>query len=213
MKLLIVAATKAEIEPLLGSFPPGGDTIQAGDGELTVLITGVGMVATAYNLGKLLATKNYDLAINAGICGSFDRSIAIGELVLVEEDHFAELGAENGREFLPIDKMGLAESTMIPISTPLNEKPDIALLKKVKGITVNTVHGDLNSINTIVERLDPGIESMEGAAFFFACNEARLPSIQLRSVSNYVELRNHDTWNIPLSVKNLNSFLIGLFNL
>ena len=43
-------------------------------------------------------------------------------------------------------------------------------LKSVRGITVNTVHGDELSIMKIVHRLNPQV-SMEGAAGMLACQK------------------------------------------
>ena len=76
-----------------------------------ILITGVGMVATAFALGRHLANNDYDLAINLGIAGSFDRNIALGEVLEITQDTFAELGAENDNEFLPIDQLGFGQGT------------------------------------------------------------------------------------------------------
>jgi hypothetical protein len=44
-------------------------------------------------------------------------------------------------------------------------------LKKARAITVNTVHGNDMSIKKVQERLTPQLESMEGAAFFYACQQ------------------------------------------
>jgi futalosine hydrolase len=44
---------------------------------------------------------------------------------------------------------------------------------------------------------------MEGAAVFMVCQHFNIQCIQVRSVSNYVESRNKNNWNIPLAVKNL----------
>jgi futalosine hydrolase len=206
MKLLLVAATKLEIEPAIHHFGLEGDQICSQCHDIKLLITGVGMVATAYALGKELAASDYDLAINAGIAGSFDPSLKIGETVIVNEDHFAELGAENNEVFLPIDVMGFGESSV----QPLKSEVKLNALKQVKAITVNTVHGNPKTIQSIIERLSPHIESMEGAAFFYSCSQAGLPSIQLRTVSNAVELRNTANWNIPLAINNLNYELIKL---
>jgi futalosine hydrolase len=48
---------------------------------------------------------------------------------------------------------------------------------------------------------------MEGAAFFYACEEANVAALQVRAISNYVEKRNKENWNMPLAVKNLNNWL------
>ena len=104
------------------------------------------------------------------------------------------------------DEQGFGESKIIPLKTRIN----LPALKQVRGITVNTVHGNRQSIGAITERLRPQVESMEGAAFFYACNDARLPSLQLRAISNTVEERNTANWNIPVAVENLNKHLVGL---
>ena len=72
------------------------------------------------------------------------------------------------------------------------------------------MHGNDDSIANIVERLNPQLESMEGAAFFYACRELKGPCIQIRAVSNYVEKRNRDNWQIGLAIKNLNTFAAEL---
>jgi futalosine hydrolase len=55
----------------------------------------------------------------------------------------------------------------------------------------------------------PQIESMEGAAFFYACRQLNVPCLQIRAVSNYVEKRNRDNWHIGLAIKNLNKFAMS----
>jgi futalosine hydrolase len=54
---------------------------------------------------------------------------------------------------------------------------------------------------------------MEGAAFFYVCRQLNVPCIQIRAVSNYVEKRNRDAWNIPLAIKNLNTFAVEFLKL
>jgi futalosine hydrolase len=62
MKILLVAATRAEISILIESFNlPDGDFLQSENFE--VLITGVGMTATAFALGRKLS-KRYNLVLN-----------------------------------------------------------------------------------------------------------------------------------------------------
>ena len=45
---------------------------------------------------------------------------------------------------------------------------------------------------------------MEGAAFFYACMIDKVPCAQIRAVSNFIEKRNRDNWNMALAIKNLN---------
>ncbi len=202
MKVLLVSATEAEIAPFLESAGQNGVPEVAGH-RVTTLITGVGMVATAFRMGMHLSQNSYDLAINTGIAGAFDRNLQIGQVTAVAEDCFAELGAEDGEEFLPIDKLGFGESRILAI------KPDkLPDLPQVKAITVSRVHGNETTIFKTMSRLQPQVESMEGAAFFYACHQVNLPSVQLRAVSNYVERRNRSGWDIPLAIGNLNAALL-----
>jgi len=174
--------------------------------DLSFLITGAGMVATAYAMGRHLAQNQYDLAINLGIGGSFDRDIPLGEVVEITEDTFAELGAEDDEAFITIDQLGFGES----VFNPTYMLPASLSIKKAAAITVNTVHGNEASIQKLNGRIHAQIESMEGAAFFYACKQAAVPAVQIRSVSNYVEKRNRDAWQIGLAVKNLNRFALEL---
>jgi futalosine hydrolase len=80
----------------------------------------------------------------------------------------------------------------------------------VKGITVNTVHGNLSSIKNAVKKFRPDIESMEGGAFLFVCKNEGIPCAQVRAISNFVEPRNKKNWNIPLAVENLNRKMIEI---
>lgn len=214
MRILFVAATEFEVGSLLGSAEIGAGSrgkthLRLLSPHHSLLITGVGMVATAFALGRELAANQYDLAINLGIAGTFDRNIVLGDLVEITEDTIAELGAEDDETFLPISQMGFGESHF-KASKQLSAVYKEAGLKQATAITVNTVHGNEASIKKIQQRLNAQIESMEGAAFFYACREAGVPCIQIRAVSNYVEKRNRDAWQIGLAVKNLNTFAVEL---
>lgn len=201
MKTLIVAATKAELAFFYQHYHlPEKDFAESRHFDL--LITGVGMVATAFALGQHL-TKPYALIINVGIAGCFDRNIELGTLLNITEDTFAELGAENGDEFLSLTELGFGENQY-------QGKTNKAInLQSVKAITVNRVSGQEKNIKKLKERFNPVVESMEGAAVFYACKQKNIDCIQIRSVSNYVEPRNKENWKIGLAIKNLNDWAIA----
>ena len=211
MKILIVSATQFEIQPFLevAANYPNCDTV----------ITGVGMVATAFELGRVLHESKYDLLINIGIAGCFDRNLKIGEVVQVISESFVELGAEDDQQFIPIEQLGYGKSKFTS-SLLQGQNIQLPFLAQGHGITVNKVHGNADSIAKIKQRSPNScIESMEGAAVFFAADKMDLPVIELRGISNYVEKRNRATWNIPLAIMNSNKalvetldFLSGLFS-
>jgi len=183
MKILLVVATKSEI-------------IEDKFKDCDVIVTGVGMVNTTFSLTKKLSKKAYDLVINMGVAGSFSNGIKIGDVVEVIEDDFSEIGFEDGNSFSEFTNFRIENSFKV------DEKTN---LKKAKGITVNTVHGNEKTIAEIMNRLNPDVESMEGAACFMACEQFEIPCIQIRAIANKVEKRNTANWDLPLAITNLNN--------
>mgnify|MGYP003898682553 CR=1 FL=1 len=96
--------------------------------------------------------------------------------------------------------------------SPAIPLPFLETIQKASAITVNKVHGDSNSIAATISKYPVHVESMEGAAFFYACAQVELASIQLRAISNWVEPRNRDAWNIPLAIANLNQSVAQLLS-
>ena len=202
MRLLVVAATPGECASVAGLSRLGQ--------HLEVLVTRVGMVATAARVSRALAQSRYDLALNIGVCGAFDRGLGLGAVVHVTSDRLPELGVEDGATFIPADVLGLVPADEPPfsngqlINSAVPASATLEALPRVSGITVNTVHGDEASIAAVVDRYHPQVESMEGAAFMYACLIAGVPFAQVRAVSNYVERRNRDSWQMPDAIEALN---------
>ena len=179
-----------------------GLTAQSHDRPLEILVTGVGMVATAAYTSRALAQAPYDLALNLGLCGSFDSTLALGTVVHVVSDRLSELGVEHLGRLLGLDELQLpGESVFVNVAPPVN--PALRALPAVHGITVNTVHSQAQSIAAIVDRFAPKVESMEGAAFMQACLISGVAFAQVRAISNYVEPRDRQSWNIPQAIGNL----------
>jgi futalosine hydrolase len=223
-KILIVSATEMEIRPLLaflkGAAQVKGHPLFSQNGyEIDVVITGVGIANTSLHLGKALNEKNYHLALNVGIAGSFDRRILRGEVVEVISEQYGDLGVEEADgTFTDVFEIGLIKENEKPFKNGqlLNHKPlKYKNIKQVKGLTVQTVHGTAESIEAVWKKYKPDVETMEGAAFFQAClmfNAKNTMSFaQIRAISNYVEPRNRANWKMPEAIGNLNKTLIDLF--
>jgi futalosine hydrolase len=217
MRILIVSATPFEIAPLLEylhqePFQKENDWFfRRGPHDICLLVTGVGAVLTTYALTRVLAKSSFDLVVNAGIAGSYDRSLALGQVVQVVSEQFGDLGAENADgSFTDIFDMGLLDPSlppfidgrlMQPIAEPLPGMP------AAKGLTVQKVHGYGPSIEASIRQYGAELETMEGAAFFLCCLMEKQPFLALRSISNYVEPRNRENWDIPLAIERLNQAL------
>lgn len=212
MKLLLAAATEQEIKAVLNwleekKYP-----------EVDVLITGVGMMAAAWHLGRYFARNRPALAIQAGIAGSFRHNWPLGETVLVTRETLGDLGAEDNLQFRDLFEIGLWQPGMLPFTdkeliNTLDILPgSLQGLPRAAGVTVNTVSGSAASIQRLEQKYRPDVESMEGAAFHYGCLMEQVPFLQLRTISNYVEVRDKTKWNIPLAVQNLNNTLRALLD-
>jgi futalosine hydrolase len=219
-KILIIFATEAEADAfrrIAGPEKPGGEFV-LGDNEISVLVTGVGTMATAWSMAKWFsANPKPDLAVNAGISGSFRDDIVIGDVVLPVSDCFADAGIEDERGFMTLTEAGLADPDSFPFTggrlEARNQYVESAetILRPVSAITVNTISGSQATINRRRDKFNPDIETMEGAAFFYICIREGVPFLAIRSVSNRVEPRNRNSWNIPLAVDNLSAKMKELF--
>jgi futalosine hydrolase len=164
------------------------------------------MVATAARTSTALARTTYDLALNLGICGSFDRALSPGTVVHVVSDCMPELGAEDGDAFLTVGELGLQPGDAPPftdgrlVNRAVPANPVLQTLPAVTGVTVNTVHGAERSIAETARRFAPQVESMEGAGFMYACLIHEVPFAQVRAVSNFVERRDRSAWKIDEAI-------------
>jgi futalosine hydrolase len=203
MKVLVVAATENEIKPyLLEQNSPD------------ILITGVGIPATIYCLTMKLLSKNYDLALQAGIAGVLDDRQEIGATVVVNKDTFGDLGIRESGAFQPLADTGFLHKDEPPYSDGWLVNPHTHLqnisLPPVSAVTINTVTDDIETIRMQQQQFNADIESMEGAAFHYVCLQQKIPFLQIRSISNRVGERNKDKWEIKKAIANLNDHLIQI---
>ena len=205
MQILVVAATHHEIAPFI-----------ADNKQVDILVTGIGVPATIYQLQKKLYDKQYELVIQAGIAGAFAFNLKLGEVVLIEQDTFADLGMEERENFTSIFNSVFIDENEFPFSKGwlVNKTPLISTLSLslVKGVTVNKVSDSMVQRQQIIGNFSPQTESMEGAAFHYVCLQEKVPFIQVRSVSNYVGERDKTKWKMKESILNLNEALFEIIN-
>ncbi|MBN8860581.1 MAG: futalosine hydrolase [Sphingobacteriales bacterium] len=212
MDILIVAATEHEIAITRRYLSE--KIYQRKDCNVHILITGVGLVNTTYALSKYFSKDKPDLAIQAGIGGSFHPFYPPGSVVVVREEVFGDLGVEEDREFKDIFDMNLADN-IFPFSAKMLVNTHTPLLntiklKPVRGISINEITTDKQRIQQMMRKYNAMVESMEGAAFHYVCLQEYIPFVQLRAVSNFVGERDKTKWQMREAIENLNRELIAL---
>jgi futalosine hydrolase len=190
MNILIIAATEMEIKPLMSAYF-----------EADYLITGVGSPATVYHLLKKVTAKKYDVVFQVGVAGSFDESLQLGEVVLVNADCFADLGAIENKKFHSLFDLNLNKEN----GWLINHHQFNTALKFVKGISVNCLTDEAEKINLFREKYQAEIESMEGAALHFVCLQENIPFLQIRGISNFVGERDKSKWQLKSAIENSNN--------
>ncbi len=204
MHLLICAATELEIKPFLESFK-GKDL-----GKTKVLITGIGLLASAYTITKEIISSRPDLIIQAGIAGIIDDQLQPRKVMLIRNEFVGDLGAMENNRFNSLSDLQLVHPGDFPWhSGKLSNKENFLNqfgYPLADGVTVNEISTNRERINYYKE-LGAQTESMEGAALHFIGLKENIPFLQLRALSNFAGERNKSQWKMKESIENLNSAL------
>jgi futalosine hydrolase len=222
-KILIVTATEREasgFRDVKNRLVSAGNSF-SGTPVIDVLVTGIGSMACARGLLNYFHKYGHpDLAINAGIAGSFTSSMGAGSVAVVARDCFADFGIDDRGHFIPAVKAGLAgpsaglytEDGWIESKNEYTGKL-IGKYNFCTGITSDLVSGSKERISILKNRFNPDLETMEGATFFYICALEKVPFIAIRAVSNMVDERDRASWNIPLALMNLEESMKGIITL
>jgi futalosine hydrolase len=175
-----------------------------------IIVTGVGGAAMSWALQKRFASGPApSLVIGAGIAGSYVLSIVPGDVVITRSDCFADMGVDDNGEFLSLFRASLADPDRPPFSGGRIYcrgkwfDAIAGMFPAVTGATVNMSSGSQAVIDRIRRSWNPDIETMEGAWLAYACAVSDIQWVSVRAVSNRVEPRNLEHWDIPLALQQL----------
>lgn len=220
-KILYVTATSSEadvLKKIRGMMSVTGG-YRFGNFDISLLVTGVGSISTAWEMKQWISVNEKpDLALNAGMAGSYKDEFDIGDVVMPVTDCFADAGIEDGDNFLTLSEAGLTSADEFPYSNGFlfaDTRYSVQmkrLLKPVRAITVNTATGSEAGRRKLLQKFNPDIETIEGATFFYICARENIPFLALRAISNRVEPRNKSNWNIALALDNLSEKINEVLN-
>lgn len=184
MKILVVFPTATEAQ--FFKYP-----------QVATAICGVGLSATAYNIGRLIAQHKPDWIIMAGIAGVYTHSsFNVGDVVLVESECESDLGFFTPNGFTHLADLNLAMDFSVTKQWPCPYLPAQHLLPIAKSNSMNA------AMAPFVQTMGIDIENMEGAAFFQVCLAEQQKFLEVRSISNVVRIGDDD-WDMEGSIRSL----------
>jgi len=184
--ILVVCALRAELR---GWTRPAG---------VELLESGVGPVEAAAQTARALASARYDAVVNAGIAGAFRGRAQLGEALIVAEERLADLGLEQGRLVLP-DGAQLIDRAFA--SDDLLARLERVACRVGAGVTVFNVTTTDATAARLARGYDADVESMEGFAVLRACEQAGVPGVEIRGISNYVGDRTRSEWDFAAGTR------------
>lgn len=204
---LITAATAFELKAFV-------DQMGASD-DFSTLVTGVGPVETAVNLSVYLGQLSHQRApveavVNIGIAGAFIRAkqqVQLLDICLAEQEVLGDFGICFGERMEPFAESGCGGSSSFVLDPLLLNKAEQILTheqvacKRGVFVTVNGVSATRERGNHFVHLYDGLCENMEGGAAARVCQAFEIPLLELRCISNMVEARNKENWQIKPAVR------------
>lgn len=217
-KLLISASCAAElmgshcIKHQLDNIATG--QIRAINPMADVLIHGVGMFQSQYQLMKALQRERYGLMVVAGIAGAYSTSIRLADTYMVCSNAFADCATENpdgtmapvvGSRFLPGNTPPFTNGR---IESRASQELGLMLgLKCARANTVSRISTRKESISEIL-RLHPAeLETMESAALAYTCAMEGVEYAEIRSVSNHTLPKSEQKWMFAESTASLGKII------
>lgn len=179
--------------------------------KVATFVTGIGPVETATRLASFLATfpQKVSCVLNIGIGGAYlghqngaellDLCLAqceiLGDLGICFDDRIEPLTGEGleGKYTFELDQSLLRQACHI-----LDER---GIVYRVGNfVTVNGVSATERRGRMLGDLYHGLCENMEGAAVARVCEEFTLPLVELRCISNLVEDRNRENWQVKPAV-------------
>lgn len=175
--------------------------------RVTSMVSGVGLTATAAATMKVILQDKPDILILAGIAGVFPHApFKVGDVVLVDTEVEGDLGF-----FTPA---GFVHMAHLPLAMDFERRHTLTCPYIPAGAPFPLAHGiSLNAaMAAFADTRHVAIENMEGAAFFHVCQQEQQRFLELRAISNVVELDEND-WDMQASVQALTTGLNQLIDL
>ncbi len=185
--------------------------------SVTLLETGIGAVNAAQALTAFLQDGRPALVLQIGVGGAYLSSgLGIGDLAIATEENYGDLGVLTPEGWQPADAIGIPilkkdrdYFNCFPLDPGLVARAE-ALVRSIASspevcagpfLTVQQCSGQTSTGNELSARFNAICETMEGAAAAHLCTLYEVPFLELRGISNRVEDRNRETWDLDLAAQ------------
>ena len=216
MNLLIVAAMKQELDLLMDACRAESGRPVAGYGHYSgtlgnhtvrIGITGVGIASASMAMGAFCSIDAPEAAIMVGSAGMFPGSgLSVGDLVVAKTEILSELGVLSG--------LGIGDGSLLKLSGMEQEIPlDAELCGRVaeaarevgrvvcgRSLTVTGVSANTGHALLRVKHFGALAENMEGYALALAGQRFKIPTVEIRGISNMAGDRNRSNWDFETAM-------------
>lgn len=229
--LVLVTATIKEMKSLLNKYFNQVPSLQVASPvewtlnktKFILLVTGVGPINAALEMGKLIAGTSLKGVLNFGIAGAFDtEKHPLLTTVVVKEEIWPEYGllSETG---VDVKGLGFAHGCLnghkIWDRIELRPEEQIRNLnlflpdhwKEGRSLTVSGVSGSPEIASQRYRTYISDFENMEGFAIAWACLREYAPFLEIRTISNQVGSLDRKDWEIGRALGALSSVFESLF--
>ncbi len=147
------------------------------------LVCGVGPVEAAATTARELALRPVDVVVNAGVAGG--HGITPGGLVIGSASVYVDISAE------------------IPVVDRVEPNP--GLLERVRAAVPEALVLPIGTSGAVggVTAGDLRLEAMEGFGVLRACEQAGIPAVEVRAVSNELAENDRSRWRIGRALEAL----------
>jgi len=225
--IALLCAVQAEAEMLLAktvateTMKVGSKSIiqgTLGGQDVLLCIGGMGKVNAAHATTLLLSRFAVSALVIFGIGGAYPSSgAAIGDVAIAKEEIAGDEGVLTLEGFKDAEYIGIP---LLKTSSTMYTKypaPETLLLRSLQAlvayqndgvskihvgsfVTLSTCTGTSARARDLETRYHGLCENMEGAAAVQVAELHEIPWIEVRGISNIVEDRNVDKWDIPKAV-------------
>jgi futalosine hydrolase len=178
--------------------------------------TGIGAVNTTQALTCVLEFQRPQLVLQLGVGGAYvGAGLAIGDLAMASAEVYGDIGVRTVEGWKPATTIGiplLSQGTdyfnHFPVDSEIVDRAEKILRTGARRITTGpfvTVQECSGTATLGAERRDRFeaiCENMEGAPAAHVSRLYGVPFLELRGISNLVEDRRTEDWDLPLAAAN-----------